>query len=383
MMKEKKNIFLFAGEPSGDLHGSHLIEALRNLNENLVLEAVAGPLMRKQNIDVFMQMEQFAVMGFTDVILALPSLIKKFYKIRNHILKVKPDAVILIDYPGFNLRLATHLRKKGYTGKIIQYICPTVWAWGKNRIEKMSKSLDLLLTIYPFEKEYFLNKPIQVEYIGHPVSQTIQEHSYTNLDVPNDHLIALFPGSREAEIKRNLTKILESAVQIKQADPETKFAVSIANDKVEAIIYEMIETNTLKKENFFFVPKDKTYELMRACRTAIAKSGTVTLELALHKKPTVVVYELTRLNRFIAKYIMGVSLPFYCIVNILKNKEIFPELIEKGFTSEILTTNLKEIHREGKSRDLCIQECENIKTLLQSGDAHEKAASSIMGTLSC
>jgi lipid-A-disaccharide synthase len=382
-MDKITNIFLFAGEPSGDLHGSHLIAALKNLNKNLSLEAVAGPLMRNQPIQTYMHMEEFAVMGFTDVILNLPSLIKKFYKIRNHILKVKPDAVILIDYPGFNLRLATHLRKRGYQGKIVQYICPTVWAHGKNRIDVMNKSLDLLLTIYPFEKDYFLKKPLQVEYIGHPITQTIQEYSYKSLDIPVEHLVALFPGSREGEIKRNLSKMLTSAVEIKQFEPKTIFAISVANDRVETVIKEMLASSTFQVKDFFLVPKSNTYELMRACKSAIAKSGTVTLELALHKKPTVVVYELTWLNRFIAKYIMRVNLPFYCIVNILKNKMVFPELIEHGFTAENLTKNLKGIHNSSSLRDSCIQDCENLTKLLQVGDAHQKAAHAILRALSC
>jgi len=382
-MKKNKKIFMFAGEPSGDLHGSHLIHALKKLDSDYTIEAVAGPLMRNEKINVFMQMEEFAVMGFSDVILSLPSLIRKFYKIRNHILNFKPDVVILIDYPGFNLRLATHLRKKGFTGKIIQYICPTVWAWGKNRIQKMNESLDLLLTIYPFEKDHFSNLPLQVEYVGHPISQTIQNHGYTSFESEaNDYLIALFPGSREGEIKRNLNKILISAIKLKELEPKAKFAISIANDKVEPLIHEIINSSALSKDNFYLVPKNKTYELMRACRTAIAKSGTVTLELALHKKPTVVVYELSILNRFIAKYIMRVNLPYYCIVNILTGKETFPELIKNGFTTGNLSKHLIELSQDSEKRTDCIEECEKIRTLLQGSDAHEKAALSISKLLS-
>lgn len=377
-MSVTQNIFIFAGEPSGDLHGSHLIHALKKLKHTYKIEAVAGPLMRLEEIDLYMEMEEFAVMGFTDVFLSLPSLIRKFYKIRNHILESQPDAVILIDYPGFNLRLAAHLRKKGYTGKIVQYICPTVWAWGKNRIHKMNANLDLLLAIYPFEKDYFLNTTLQVDYVGHPISQTLQNYPYTSIgEKPEDHIIAIFPGSREGEIRRNLSKILMSVKQLKQLEPKTIFAISIANDKVLPIIQDIMHSSDLSEEDFIFVPKDKTYELMRACRTAIAKSGTVTLELALHEKPTVVVYELTVLNRFIAKYIMRVNLPYYCIVNILGKAEVFPELIEFGFTSENLSRNLIELNFDGDKREICIQKCQQIKALLAGSDAHQKAAFNI------
>ncbi len=371
-----KKIFIFAGEPSGDLHGSHLLKALKSLIPHCQFEAVAGPLMRNVGVDQLLPMESFAVMGFTDVFLSLPGLIKKFYKVRNHILESQPDAVILIDYPGFNLRLASSLRKKGYTGKIIQYISPTVWAHGSNRIQKMSDTLDLLLTIYPFEKKYFENSPLKVEYIGHPLCQAIQNHTYAEFK-KDQPIIAIFPGSRAGEIRRNFVKILESAASL----TDVTFAISIANEKVKPLIEEILRPSSLK--NYILVPKEQTYELMKNCKTAIAKSGTVTLELALHEKPTVVVYELSRLNRFIAKYILKLNLPFYCIVNILGEGQIFPELIEQGFTSENLTRNLLSLHQEGGARAHCIEECKRIKASLNEANPTEKASFSILKVLSC
>ncbi len=383
MDKTAEKIFIFAGEPSGDLHGSHLVQTLKNLTKDFSFEGVAGPLMRKQDVRFDLKMEDFAVMGFSDVFFSLPSLIVKFYKVRNHILKTNPKAVILIDYPGFNLRLAKHLRKKGYAGKIIQYISPTVWAWGKKRIHHMVETLDLLLTIYPFEKDYFAETPLKVEYVGHPCFKKIEDHVYTPFEVQNDHLIALFPGSRIGEIKRNLQKILKSLKVIKQNEPKTKFALSIANDSFKPTIHQMIAAANLEASDFIFVPKNKTYELMQSCRSAIAKSGTVTLELALHKKPTVVVYELSILNRFIAKYIMGLNLPFYCIVNILNKAEVFPELIEHEFTAENLSSHLSELHSDGIKRQACMDECEKVIQLLEIDDPSKKAALSIIQELSC
>lgn len=382
-MDKAKNIFIFAGEPSGDLHGSHLVKALKNLSTGSILEGVAGPLMREQGITFDLKMEDFAVMGFSDVFFSLPSLIKKFYKVRNHILQKTPEAVILIDYPGFNLRLARHLRKKGYSGKIIQYISPTVWAWGKKRIQQMNDTLDLLLTIYPFEKECFADTSLKVEYVGHPCFEKINTHLYTEFKAKDEELIAIFPGSRLGEIRRNLQKILKSLKNIKQQEPKTKFAISIAEEAFKPIIFEMIKAENLNEEDFIFVPKNKTYELMRHSKTAIAKSGTVTLELALHKKPTVVVYELTLINRFIAKYIMGVNLSFYCIVNILNKNEVFPELIESGFTVENLSLHLNQLHNNAIIRQSCIEKCENVMKILKSDDPSKNAALSIMQALSC
>lgn len=380
MNNSRKKIFVFAGEPSGDLHGSHLLKEL-NEKGKLNIEGVAGPLMRNQHIIPFMKMEDFAVMGFTDVFLSLPGLIKKFYKIRNYILENKFDAVVLIDYPGFNLRLTAHLRKKGYQGKIIQYISPTVWAWGKDRIEKMANTLDLLLVIYPFEKECFAKTSLPVEYVGHPIFQALQSHTYTSFDYKKDSLIAIFPGSRLGEIKRNFKTILEAALLIKKEEPKTTFGISIANDKVKPLIEEMLRDKNVSSDDFIFIPKDKTYELMQNCKTAIAKSGTVTLELALHNKPTVVVYNVTFLNRLIAKHLFKVNLPFYCIVNIIGKKEIFPELIENGFTADHLSKKVLELNKQGEKRDACIKECEQLQEVLNLKNASKNAASSIMRLL--
>ena len=149
------DLFISSGEPSGDLQGSLLIEALLKERSSIRIGAVAGPRMRRLPIEPYFEMEQLSVMGFIDVIAAIPHLIRQFFQIRNKILELNPKAVVCIDYPGFHLRLEKSLRKKGYRGKLIHYISPTVWAWGKKRIPQMEKTLDLLLTIFPFEKKCF------------------------------------------------------------------------------------------------------------------------------------------------------------------------------------------------------------------------------------
>jgi len=376
-----KKLFLFAGEPSGDLHGSRLLRSLKKVFPDDEIEGVAGPAMRTEGMKVFLPMEDFAVMGITDVVLAFPRLWNCFYLIRDHILSTQPAAVVLIDYPGFNLRMAKALRKKGYQGKIIQYICPTVWAHGKKRIQTMTDTLDLLITTYPFEADYFADSKLNVKYVGHPLKERLEEYPYQPSDKEKE-LIAVFPGSREGEIVRNFPKIVEAIELIKQKSNGMKFAISCASDKMKQLIVEQLGKTTLKADHdFIFVPESESYNLMRNSRTAIAKSGTVTLELALHERPTVVVYELSKLNRFVAKHIMGLKLPFYCIVNILGKKEIFPELIEYGFTSENLAKHLLELNNEGVKRQQCMDECEKINAMLGEHKASGAAAEAIRGLL--
>jgi lipid-A-disaccharide synthase len=387
-LNKPKTIFIFAGEHSGDLHGSHLLKNLISHLPDYSFTGVAGPRIREQGIKHILRVEDFEVMGFTDVLKSFPKLYKQFYIVRDYILDQNPQAVILIDYPGFNLRLAKALRKKGYKGKIIQYISPSVWAWGNKRVKFMAEHLDLLLTIYPFEEKFFAETNLKVKYVGNPLQDYIPKHPYQlnwmhDLGLPKSiPIIALFPGSREGEIKRNLPLQLQAAFMLKKMRPDRCFAISCANQKCSHHIENIIEQSSLKlNQDVFLVPKNYTYELMRDSRTAIAKSGTVTLELALHQRPTVVIYHLTPLNRFIAKRIMGLNLPHYCIVNILGGKSVFPELIEYGLTPSNLLAQLNSLDNEGNDRDRCLLECQNIANMLHVNNASMQAATSIAGIL--
>lgn len=379
-----KKIFLIAGEQSGDVHGSHLVRSLKQQNPHFIFEGVAGGFMRAAGVHAVVQSEELEVMGFTDVFCSLGKLVKLFYTIRNAILQKQPDAVILIDYPGFNLRMAKSLRKKGFKGKIIQYISPSVWAWGKKRIPQMAKNLDLLLSIYPFEQELYANSSLPVEFIGNPLQQYILEHPYVDdwqqhIHLPKStRLIAIFPGSRKGEIERNLPLLLQAASIYKKDYPDAIFGISCAHPAVIEQLKGITEPLSVKLgEDLFFVPKSFTYELMRDCRTAIAKSGTVTLELAFHQRPTLVMYQTSFINRFIAEYVLRLSLPYFCIVNILSDKEVFPELIEEKPTIDNIITNLNQIDNEGPFRDSCIEACKQLNEKFGNTLASTKAAEAI------
>lgn len=383
-----KKLFIFAGEKSGDLHGYHLIQSLNRHLPDCAISSVAGPEMRTLNTSVIMEMEEFEVMGFSDVLLSFSQIVKQFYKIRDTILQSNPNGVIFIDYPGFNLRMAKALRKKGYKGKLIQYISPTFWAWGKARVKRMIESLDLLLTIYPFENKAFENTSLTVKYVGNPIQESIHRHRYQNqwaemLGIrPTPNLIALFPGSRRSEVRRNLPIQLQAAALFKKECPDACFAISCAHPEIMPMMEEILETNPLHlNEDLFFVPKRFAYELMRDSRSAIAKSGTVTLELALHKRPTVVMYEVSALNYYIAKYLLRLKLPHFCMANILSGKSVFPELIKGGCDPKQLFKTLLELNRDGKVREQCILDCQEIDDMLQNYQTSEQAALAIKSVL--
>lgn len=389
MNERPLRFFIFAGEPSGDLHGSRLARKLRDYDPNIIIDGISGPNMRNEKISGPLVMEDFEVMGFSDVLRALPKLYSHFYCILNTICNASPNAVILIDYPGFNLRLAKMLRKKGFQGKIIQYISPSVWAWGRHRIAAMEASLDLLLTIYPFEEVHFSQSSLKTTFVGSPIQEYISQYGYhaewrDKLLIPRDlKLIGLFPGSRKAEIKRNLPIILDAANRLLQHNPTIIFGISCFNKATEEFLDKNLKQFPNLANALYRIPKTSTYELMKDSVCAIAKSGTITLELALHHCPTVVIYKLSILNRLYAKYLLKVNLPHYCIVNIIGQKEVFPELIEKGLDATNLMQQVHSILIDGPKRHACIQACREISQRLGTNNANSKAANSIMKAVKC
>lgn len=375
---QKSKIFLFAGEQSGDLHGKNLLDALKQQLPDHSFYGVGGPEMRKNGLDAIIPMEAFQVMGFTDVFKALPKLYQQFRIIKKNLIKNPPEAIILIDYPGFNLRLAKALRKAGYSGKLIHYISPTVWAWKKGRINHLAKTLDLLITIYPFEQKYFAHTPLQTCFVGHPLVTTVNSYTYRqDINIPQaaDYL-AIFPGSRPHEIKANLPLQLETAREFLKTNPHFHIIISQAREDLAPLIQHVLTSfNDLSPT----LVQGSSYEIMQKATLAIATSGTVTLELALHKVPTIVTYALTPLNYFIGSYIFRIRLPFYCIVNIICSKKVFPEFVHKNFLKEDLIASLNNLY---EYRNDCRQECQSIKDLLTQKDASLYAANEITSLIS-
>lgn len=361
---------------SADLHGEKILQSLKHLSPSLQIAGVGGPKMRAAGLQCVMPMEEFQVMGFVDVFLALPKLIRQFYFVADQILKLNPKVVLFIDYPGFNLRMARHLKKKGFKGKLCHYICPSVWAWGKKRIPLMAKHLDLLLTILPFEKKYFSQTSLKVEYVGHPLVQRIKEYSYTSFPLPPKTL-AIFPGSRKKELQRNLPMQLRVCKLLQQDMPDLHFALSVSNEKYRSLIEEIVKKEGWENQ-LQYVPHEKSYELMKAAYAAIAKSGTVTLELALHQVPTVVTYAISSLDLIIARDILRIRLPYYCLVNIIGDQEIFPELFGPYLTEKTLYQKISCFLKDSEERNKCQQACASLKKILGTQDASLEAASQVL-----
>ncbi|MGH7890019.1 MAG: lipid-A-disaccharide synthase [Thermodesulfobacteriota bacterium] len=361
------DLFIIAGEASGDQLGEGLLTALYRKNPHLKVLGVGGPKMRAVGMQVVFPMEELQVMGFIDVLFSLPHLISRFRKTVDAILKTQPKVVVTIDYPGFNLRLARTLRKKGYRGKICHYICPSVWAWGKKRIPLMAENLDLLLSVLPFEKKLFESTRLRVDYIGHPLVQKISPQEIYN------PTIAFFPGSRTKEIERNFPFFLRLIETLKRDFPSYHYVVSVSQEKYRPLLQKLARTQVplLSPEE---LDEQKPF-------LAVAKSGTVTLELALKEIPTVVTYAISPFDIFLARHVFKISLPFYALPNLIAGKAVFPELIGPALTDDSLLREVKNLIVNRDVWEQCRKECRHLRSLLGSENANERSAELILSLL--
>lgn len=334
--------FISAGETSGDTLGSHFLRHMKALHPQKRYFGVGGPLMRKEGLNVLIAMESFQVSGFFEIFTSLFGLFAKYRKLYKAILKENPETVFCIDFPDFHLFLIKKLRKSGYQGRIIHYVCPSIWAWRKNRKKILEKNLDVLLLILPFEKDLFLDSSLKTIYLGHPLVETVQQFHHCHawkeqLAISNRPIIAAFPGSRPRDVIRNLTIQVRAFLSSSLADTH-QLLVSSSHAKYDHLFLDLLKKEGC--EHSQIVPATLRYQLMHACDFALAKCGTIVLETALHQTPTIVTCLLSSFDNFLAKYIFKIFLPAYSLPNIITNSIIFPEFIggKHDFSHEEIAT---------------------------------------------
>jgi lipid-A-disaccharide synthase len=353
-----KTLFILAGEQSGD----HLGEAVAKiLNTKASLYGVGGSGMKEAGVSLLYDIDQLSVMGLTDVVKAFPRIYKRFVQARNWILNHNPTAVLLIDYAEFNLHMAKSLRKKGYKGKIIHYVCPSIWAWRKGRAKPMIKNLDLLLSILPFEESFFKDTPLRTVFCGHPLADQHWDDK-PERRVTSIPQIGLFPGSRISEIQKNLPIQIEALKSFGSSEA----LISLARPSLLPLIRKLAP--------HLEICDDKN-KLMTSIDGALATSGTVNLELALHKIPTVTLYKSSKLASFAMLKIFKTTLPFLCLPNIILNREIFPEFFYPEIDPHEVAETLKKVIEK---REVVEKGCANLRKQLSSLSPAEKAAEEIL-----
>ncbi len=365
--------YVISGEASGDLHGAHLIKALKKIDPQAEFRAWGGNQIEAQGVFLVKHIRDLAFMGFWEVILHLPQIYRNIKQCKKDILAYAPDAIIYIDYPGFNLRIARWAKKQGF--KNHYYISPQVWAWKENRVRHMKQSLDALYVILPFEKTFFEKKHhYPVHYVGHPLMDYIPKQTIDNsffkrhLLNPEKPLIALLPGSRLQEIH----KMLPLFIQVAKAFPDFNFALAAAPG---------ISDNTYQhylKNSIIVLVKNNTYGLLQNSSAALVTSGTATLETALFEVPQLVCYRSSALSYWIGKKV--IKLRYISLVNLILDAPVVPELIQNQCRKEVLIEQLKILFELHKKEAILLQ-YRKLKSLLGKGGASEKTAQLIVRQL--
>ena len=360
--------YIIAGEASGDLHGSNLIKELKKLNASASFRCWGGDKMQEAGGELVKHYRELAFMGFAEVLMNLRTIFRNLTFCKEDILQYKPDALILIDYPGFNIRIAKWAKQQGL--KVIYYISPQVWAWKASRVKTMKQCIDKMLVILPFEKNYYKDKwNWEVEYVGHPLVGVVGSHKsgVRTQELSDNPIVALLPGSRKQEILKKLPIMLE----VSKSFPAYQFIVAKAPGLEESFYDELLKPFA----NVSYVT-NKTYDLLMQSKAALVTSGTATLETALFEVPEVVCYKGSWLSYQIGRRLVNVK--YISLVNLIMDKLIVKELIQNNLTAANLLQELTELLENKERQEQLKKDYAALKQLLsEGGNASAKAAHSI------
>ncbi len=367
---------VIAGEASGDMRAAGLVNALRQSDANLSFSGIGGDCMRKAGVELFADITSLAVIGIVEVIKHFGRIKKVFEQTLAEIDRRKPDAIILVDYPGFNLRLAREIKKRGI--KVVYYISPQVWAWREKRVELIKAVVDRMMVLFPFEKDVYAKYGMAVDYVGHPlIDEVVPQHRQDEvlksigLSVSKT-TIGLMPGSRIKEVSRHLPVMLEAAQQLFDVNHERQFILLKASTISEDLLKQYLRAYKHLPIKVFTGP---TYDGINAMNAAMVASGTATLETALLKKPMVVVYKTSWLTYAIAKAV--IKIPYIALVNIVAGKKIVQEFIQNNATAHNISTGIEDaLHNQQMTEEL-----EQLRQALGEGGASQKAAMVVLDAL--
>lgn len=354
--------YLIAGEASGDLHGAGLVHELKKKFTGAQFRGFGGDLMKAEGVHVTKHYSELAFMGFSDVLLNLRTILSNFKICKQEIEQWKPDAVILIDYPGFNLRMAEFIHRAGI--KVIYYISPQLWAWHESRVKKIKQYVDLMLVILPFEKEFYVRHGMEVTFVGHPLLDAIEKNNQTPIKL-NKPVVALLPGSRKQEIARMLPVMLKMIPHF----PQFEFVIAGAPSIPEQYYRPFIQNIPVK------IIFNQTYPLLKEARAAIVTSGTATLETALHEVPLMVCYSGNAWSYFLARRLVKVK--YISLVNLIADKPLVKELIQQDMNEQKMLDELSRILKEVEYRNQMLASFRDLKKQLGESGASARAASAI------
>ncbi len=366
--------YIIAGEASGDLHASNLMKEIKLLDNEAHFRCWGGDLMLEQDAELVKHYSELAFMGFVEVLQNIRTIFNNIKFCKKDIKSYKPDALILVDYPGFNLRIANFAKNIGI--KVFYYISPQVWAWKQSRVKKIKKCVDKMFVILPFEKEFYKKHDFKVDFVGHPLLDAIQSSHKSEQDnfVESNNLrkkpiIALLPGSRKQEIKKMLPTMLKIVPDFK----DYNFVIA-ATSSIQKEFYDH-----LIKENNVKIIYNKTYDLLKNSVAALITSGTATLEAALFELPEVVCYKASYISYRLAKKFIKVE--FISLANLIMKRKIITELIQNDFNENNLKSELNKILNDKKQLTTLNEDYKELKKKLGGAGASHNTAKLIVENL--
>lgn len=368
-------LYVVAGEASGDRLASDLVRVLKQRNPDLQAHGVGGPMLRAAGQVQSFDLARHAVVGLTDVLKNLPKFLKFFRQVKAEILKLKPDVVILVDYPGFNLRLAKALHRETPPPAIVYYVSPQVWAWKAGRAKVMERILERLLVIFPFEVEWFTREApkLRVKWVGHPLADRwIQQgRNHAPEETP---CVALLPGSRPKEIARHWPVLLETAARIAREQKNVRFVSLATGPEMRQQLEEAWSQHPTSGVSLD-VMSGQSLTLLNRCTMAIVASGTATLECAMAGLPMLVIYRTSWFTYWLGR--MLVKLPYLSMVNVLAGEKVVPEFLQGSATPEQLTTAALQILRNPRGTEKMAQRIREVASKLGGPGAAERAAEQV------
>ena len=336
------HIIVVAGEPSGDVHAASLVREIKRMNPYLSFYGIGGEELAACGVDLFYHIRDLSAMGVTEVVLQIRNIHQAFFLYKKKLKSISPDLVILVDYPGFNLKAAEHAKK--YSIRVLYYISPKIWAWKSGRIKKIKKFVDHTSLVLPFEERIYRRASVPATFVGHPLLDTCPEiHQKTESEKETGKtVIGLLPGSRASEIHQHLELMLKAAGSIRENCPDTTFLLSCASSVDFEEMSRMVEK--YNRDGLFRIVQGPPETIFQQSDLLIAASGTVTLEAAIFAVPMIIVYRMSRLSYAIARRFVKVQ--YAGLANIIAGREIVPELIQEDARVDTIVDKVLHLMEE-------------------------------------
>lgn len=367
-----RSLLIVAGEVSGDLHAANAVQALKKMDADLSLWGIGGDHLHAEGVELLEHTDRMSVMGLVEVLKHYRFFKGVMARVLEEVERRRPEAALLVDYPGFNLRLAKELKARGV--RVYYYISPKVWAWNKKRIPKMARVIDRLMVIFPFEVELFKESGLQTDFVGNPlVSQINRMLSDDPQPLPwwEGRKVALLPGSRRQEIERILPVMLSAAKLLEARFGEVAFMIATPNERIGQLVNEQIES-CMDRPKHLSVVCGQARELMRQAEAALVTSGTATLETALIGTPHILVYKTSAFTYWFARSVLTIR--HIGLVNIIAGRTVCPEILQHDATPERLADEAGKLLADSPERTAMLNDFAELRELLGSRDAARKVA---------